>query len=45
MYHLGLVYFKMGRYPEARQELDQALNGQNFAEAADARQLLGSMPN
>jgi tetratricopeptide (TPR) repeat protein len=44
MYHLGLAYYKMGRFPEAKQQLQKALKISDFAFASDARNLLAQMP-
>jgi tetratricopeptide (TPR) repeat protein len=44
LYHLGFAYYKMGRFPEAREELAAALSNPDFSGAAEARALLAALP-
>jgi tetratricopeptide (TPR) repeat protein len=44
MYHLGLAYYKMGRFTQAREELGKALSVSGFADAEQARALLAEIP-
>ena len=44
LYHLGFAYYKLGRFPEAREELAAALSNPTFSAAAEARALLAALP-
>lgn len=43
-YHLGMVYAKQGKAPEARRELEASLKAGEFKDAAVARRTLESLP-
>lgn len=43
-YHLGMVYAKQGKVPEARRELEASLKAGDFKDAAEARRTLESLP-
>jgi Flp pilus assembly protein TadD len=42
-YHLGVVYAKQGKAPEARRELEASLKAGDFKDAAEARRTLESL--
>ncbi|HSE95704.1 MAG TPA: tetratricopeptide repeat protein, partial [Methylomirabilota bacterium] len=45
LYHLGAVYARQQKIPEARQALEQALAASpTFPDAAEARRLLDQLP-